>query len=926
MEQRAEVDDKRQQENRTENRSLEITEPATHEQEMRKTEKDAKRKQELGGPEILEKEASQEVKTQQKQEVEEQDLEERKKHEEGESKGGKARKQQTLNILDQEPENRSKDENWMAENKNHCGEEATFSKPEPNSVDPPPSMETPRIQMPGQVAAAPPLLSCITCGKEQNVGLGTMFQGQFGAVLNSSVQLFKSSTIILALFLFDVGFVQLFKMMAAKATAIVQGTYPTLQIWLGLYRSHCGTQGFVYLTVLDFGYCEWITCLPDVSGLPNLEKLSFKHSENLIQIHESVGFLDKLRILDAVCCKKLRTFPPIRLTSLEQFNLSHCSNLEVFPEILGKMENITELHITGSPIKELPFSIQNLTQLHKLGLQHCGMVQIPGSIVMLAELGSMFVSQCEGLQLSKLDKGEKMVSKSSNMEYLILSYCNISDDFLPIGLTLFANVKDLNLSGNNFTFLHACIKECQLLRNLKLDDCRSLTKVRGIPVKLETLSMKGCRALESLDLTVLPECTEGCHFLKELVLDDCVLLQDIRGILSNLDHFSAKNCISLTSSCTSMLLNQKSIEAGNKMFSLPGKMIPKWFAHYRTGESISFCFRNKFPAISICLVIGPVDEQPITVKFSPRVFINSNKQSLGNQKAYEFRIATDHIFLFDIQLLKFEDNADVVLSDDEWNRVVVSYADHITNHEVPIRMAAKYSGIHTTEMEDVKFTNPPEEMIKVNLEPNSLEGHQRVKITTNRPQKHLTVFLSSPILASDLDSRPTPSVEGPWEDVQGVTSECHPVYEVHPTTVQNEPPIIERCEGDDIYLEAVSTRELESEDSSSNITGSDSEDPFDQIDKTFCVSGEETRSFGACSGDASLTSIRDTIGALELLMIKDLSEVSSDPATQSQLNHLMDLLTRSSHRKVTVELKEALVKFKGKALLPSKTSKLLLNL
>ncbi|KAG4381816.1 hypothetical protein GLYMA_15G223000v4 [Glycine max] len=126
--------------------------------------------------------------------------------------------------------------------------------------------------------------------------------------------------------------------------------------------------------------------------------------------------------------------------------------------------------------------------------------------------------------------------------------------------------------------------------------------------------------------------------------------------------------------------------------------------------------------------------------------------------------------------------------------------------------------------------------------------------------------------------------------------------EVHPTIVQNDPPIIERCEGDDIKLESVSTSELQSVDFSSSITGSDSDDPFDQVDKKFSVCGKETMSSGACSGDASLKSIRDAIGALELLMIRDLSEVSSDPVMQSQLSHFLDLLTTSSHPKVTVEL------------------------
>ncbi|KAK2447724.1 TMV resistance protein N [Trifolium repens] len=217
----------------------------------------------------------------------------------------------------------------------------------------------------------------------------------------------------------------------------------------------------------------------------------------------------------------------------------------------------------------------------------CGMVRLPSSIFVLPELSEMHVSRCEGLSLSEQDNGMQMV------------------------FNFFFNVKDLNLSGNNFTTLHAWIKECHLLRNLKMDDCSSLREIRGIPWKLEKFSVKGCKSLRCLDLTILPECTAQCCFLKKLILDDCACLREITGLPPNLDSFSAKGCTSLTSQSISMLCNQEWVEAGNKKFFFPGKKIPKWFTHHTRGESMSFWFRNKFPAISLCLVIGLGDESHI---------------------------------------------------------------------------------------------------------------------------------------------------------------------------------------------------------------------------------------------------------------------------------------------------------------------------
>lgn len=106
------------------------------------------------------------------------------------------------------------------------------------------------------------------------------------------------------------------------------------------------------MRVLNLDKCKCLTQIPDVSGLPNLEKLSFQHCQNLTTIHSSIGFLYKLKILSAFGCTKLVSFPPIKLTSLEKLKLSYCINLKSFPEILGKMGNITKLRLQGTMIKE----------------------------------------------------------------------------------------------------------------------------------------------------------------------------------------------------------------------------------------------------------------------------------------------------------------------------------------------------------------------------------------------------------------------------------------------------------------------------------------------------------------------------------------------------------------------------------------------
>ncbi|KAG4977447.1 hypothetical protein JHK86_036921 [Glycine max] len=468
---------------------------------------------------------------------------------------------------------------------------------------------------------------------------------------------------------------------------------------------------FLHMRVLNFDRCEFLTRTPDLSGAPILKELSSVFCENLVEIHDSVGFLDKLEIMNFESCSKLETFPPIKLTSLESINFSYCSSLVSFPEILGKMENITHLSLEYTAISKLPNSIRELVRLQSLELHNCGMVQLPSSIVTLRELEVLSICQCEGLRFSKQDedvKNKSLLMPSSYLKQVNLWSCSISDEFIDTGLAWFANVKSLDLSANNFTILPSCIQECRLLRKLYLDYCTHLHEIRGIPPNLETLSAIRCTSLKDLDLAVPLESTkEGCC-LRQLILDDCENLQEIRGIPPSIEFLSATNCRSLTASCRRMLLKQELHEAGNKRYSLPGTRIPEWFEHCSRGQSISFWFRNKFPVISLCLA-GLMHKHPFGLK--PIVSINGNKMKTEFQRRwfyFEFPVLTDHILIFGERQIKFEDNVDEVVSENDWNHVVVSVdVDFKWNPTEPLVVR---TGLHVikpkSSVEDIRFIDP----------------------------------------------------------------------------------------------------------------------------------------------------------------------------------------------------------------------------
>ncbi|XP_068503098.1 TMV resistance protein N-like isoform X4 [Phaseolus vulgaris] len=398
--------------------------------------------------------------------------------------------------------------------------------------------------------------------------------------------------------------------------------------------------------------------IPDMSDLPNLEEVSFKECDSLVAVHDSIGFMTKLKILNAEGCNKLMSFPPLNLPTLESLELSYCSNLEKFPEILGKMGNIRVLRLEELPIKELPVSFQNLIRLEDLILS-CEIVHLPSSIVMMPELLDISVTNCKGWQWVKSKDGEDNIGSmvSSKVDWFLASSCNLDDHFFSTGFMQLAQVRSLFLRENNFKFLPECIKEFHNLYTIDVSHCKHLQEIRGVPPKLK--------------------------------------------------RFKAINCISLSSSSSSMLLNKQMHEARKTEFWFSGTSIPDWFDHQSSGSSSSFWFRNKFPAKVLSLLIAPVGDKDEFHFIRPMVFIDGKVQEskFFCFKEIERMFELDQTYLFDLQVLPVYGNLCELPLGKEWKHVEVTYEGVIKTSIV------KATGIHVFKeensiMEDIRFDDP----------------------------------------------------------------------------------------------------------------------------------------------------------------------------------------------------------------------------
>ncbi|XP_052880899.1 TMV resistance protein N-like [Gossypium arboreum] len=284
----------------------------------------------------------------------------------------------------------------------------------------------------------------------------------------------------------------------------------------------------------------------------------------LANVHPSVGVLKRLKVLNVRGCKSLRSFPTkIGMESLEKLILSGCSNLESFSEIDGKMECLLELYLDGTCIKELPFSIGNLSSLVLLNLKGCrNLVSLPSSI---GGCRSLKILNLSGNPRGRTNSMAPMVPPLlglSSLTKLNLRDCNLCEGDIPCDISHLSSLERLDLSGNNFISIPS-----------------SLIRLS----KLETLELSGCRALKSL-----PELPTSINCYK--------LAENINALTLLKEHL-------------------KVFGNSRKMFNviIPGSEIPEWFSQQIGGSTIMIDLPlevlsdNQWMGVALCCIFVSYD-------------------------------------------------------------------------------------------------------------------------------------------------------------------------------------------------------------------------------------------------------------------------------------------------------------------------------
>ena len=227
--------------------------------------------------------------------------------------------------------------------------------------------------------------------------------------------------------------------------------------------------------------CQSITKLPDLCA-PNLETLEIYYCDNLIEIHDSIGLLDKLECLELWHCMKLQILPRT-LKLNKSFWLYGCPRVEKFPNIHPEMKYLEEgLIVDDSNIREWPLSLRYLTEsITQLRIQE------------IEKLGiQLMKEECENLE--NLKEIDNLFGISIDLDFCM------KNDFFPA-------LRYITILDSNIVSIPESIFRLSRLKHIYIGNCKELREIQSIfrLPRLKEIYISNCKELREIQNPRLPQ-------------------------------------------------------------------------------------------------------------------------------------------------------------------------------------------------------------------------------------------------------------------------------------------------------------------------------------------------------------------------------------------------------------------------------------
>jgi len=355
------------------------------------------------------------------------------------------------------------------------------------------------------------------------------------------------------------------------------------------------TKVFWNLKTVSLSGCSRLTELPNFLPSPHLESLILEGCTRLEEVHESIGLLKRLVLLDLRRCEKLRSLPRTisNLESLKTLNLFGCIRLDKLPKELGNMTALMELYAGKTAIKQLPFSFSLLKNLEFATFLECEYLIESPEFSEASRLKTLILTGCK--RLVKVHDSIKHLKRLShlslmgceNLTNLPSSICNLESlrilvltgcfklDELPEELGRMAALRNLSANGTAIKKLPPSFGGLRDLESVYLSGCGGPSSSWISPKNSNTISsLLSIRSLSQLDLSGhnlsegdipnkfacssslstlnlsrnnfrnLPDCIGSLPRLLNLYLNECTILQSI-SVPEGVHFLEANDCTSL---------------------------------------------------------------------------------------------------------------------------------------------------------------------------------------------------------------------------------------------------------------------------------------------------------------------------------------------------------------------------------------------